>query len=632
MSNQYPVPEADLLRAYARSRSAEAFAELVRRYSRLVYGIGLRITANREDASDVAQESFLQLAAQASRITVPLAAWLHTVARSRAIDLVHRRTVRQTHERHIASPPSTGISPLEWEEISQRIDLAIAELPDDLRSLLIRRFIGAEPQAQLAEELGVDQGTVSRRIDKAVELLRNKLRQEGIDASAVAMNSALAHLASVEIPTSLHSSLVKIGLMPGAAAKATLGGLAIGKIAAAVLVIAAAIFTYELTLTSSDKKPSAMANTTQPGATSAPAAALPPVPPQQAVDSARVVRVNGQTYLPGAETMEWGNTTDQQNSVIAAATAALKISGTDVAFEQLMGWGASAFRVQVHDGLDISPASPFAQCGRDDLSPALAALGYSAEWIHTTSPDGTPFPDAIEAARTAIQESIAQGLPALGVSEECGLIVGYTDTGKLLWRPYSPKGPGYITRDKWPWSVGILHHTGQPLAPNLRLKIALQAAITMANTPMCTTPKQFSGEANSPDDRFYSGFAAYTEWAKRLRSGNLKDVLGNGYTWGSLSTARQMAGHFLRGEAQQYPPPLKDHLLAAGAQYERICDHMNQKRADLPQAWFLMPWDLKDGWKPEQQLAQAKVIDEIAEMEKQALIELQAALDMLQQQ
>ena len=132
MSAQDTTADVDLLRAYARERSAEAFAELVRRYAALVYSVGLRITRNREDAQDIAQECFLQLAAQAARIVQPLPAWLHTLARSRAIDLIRRRGARQRHEQGAIRPDSSVLSLDEWEALSAQVDEAIEKLPDDL--------------------------------------------------------------------------------------------------------------------------------------------------------------------------------------------------------------------------------------------------------------------------------------------------------------------------------------------------------------------------------------------------------------------------------------------------------------------------------------------------------------------
>jgi len=52
--------EALLVQQYPRTRNAEAFASLVGRYARLVYGTCLRVLGNEHDAEDVAQECFLE--------------------------------------------------------------------------------------------------------------------------------------------------------------------------------------------------------------------------------------------------------------------------------------------------------------------------------------------------------------------------------------------------------------------------------------------------------------------------------------------------------------------------------------------------------------------------------------------
>lgn len=69
-----------LLLQYATSRDADAFKQLVRRYSTLVYSIACRVTGNRTTAEDVTQDCFFALARQAASIKGSLPAWLHRVA------------------------------------------------------------------------------------------------------------------------------------------------------------------------------------------------------------------------------------------------------------------------------------------------------------------------------------------------------------------------------------------------------------------------------------------------------------------------------------------------------------------------------------------------------------------------
>ena len=62
------VDDEALLRRFAAHRDPEGFAELTRRHAGLVYATCLRITADRHDAEELAQECFFQLARDASRV------------------------------------------------------------------------------------------------------------------------------------------------------------------------------------------------------------------------------------------------------------------------------------------------------------------------------------------------------------------------------------------------------------------------------------------------------------------------------------------------------------------------------------------------------------------------------------
>ena len=96
--------DADLVHRFAAEHDSEAFAELVQRHGPLVWGVCWRSVANRADAEDAFQATFLVFARNARSIRKPeaLGAWLHGVAYR-----VARRILEGSHawlERGIISP------------------------------------------------------------------------------------------------------------------------------------------------------------------------------------------------------------------------------------------------------------------------------------------------------------------------------------------------------------------------------------------------------------------------------------------------------------------------------------------------------------------------------------------------
>ena len=92
------VRDDALLQQYAATHDPDAFAQLVERYSDLVYTTCLRITRDAHDAQDAAQECFLSLARKAGSIHSSLAGWLHTTARHASLALVKKSRKREKGE------------------------------------------------------------------------------------------------------------------------------------------------------------------------------------------------------------------------------------------------------------------------------------------------------------------------------------------------------------------------------------------------------------------------------------------------------------------------------------------------------------------------------------------------------
>jgi len=198
--------DAHLLGKYVRKRDSEAFQELVRRHTGLVYGTCLRATRNHADAEDVTQECFVELSKHAGEIACSIAGWLHTVATRRSIDLIRRAEVRRRKMKESATLDKQQKDP-KWEEVSPYLDEVIEELPERFRIPLVRYYLEGTGQDDIAIELGVHRATISRRISSGIKALRRKLKKVGIITTIPALGLLLAKNAEASVPASVASAL-----------------------------------------------------------------------------------------------------------------------------------------------------------------------------------------------------------------------------------------------------------------------------------------------------------------------------------------------------------------------------------------------------------------------------------------
>lgn len=213
------IDDTTALSRYARSGDPTAFNTLIHRYQGMVLNTCLRVLRSHADAEDATQETFLKLAKNAANIRGNAAAWLHTCALGTATDLLRSKLSRQRAE-HTVTPTDPLTNPTaeskNWNELAPLLDAALDALNEQDRHAIVAHFLAGRPQRELAKEAGVSPGTMSRRIDSALDTLAASLKSSGL-ALAIASPAALAATltsgaASVSAPTALTTSLAKVAL------------------------------------------------------------------------------------------------------------------------------------------------------------------------------------------------------------------------------------------------------------------------------------------------------------------------------------------------------------------------------------------------------------------------------------
>jgi RNA polymerase sigma-70 factor, ECF subfamily len=180
----------------ARNSDPAAFEALVRRHQSALFNFAYRMLGQRDDAADVAQETFVQLYSHLGRLDErePIAPWLFRVARNRCIDVIRRRRTvpLQTHtdaDDDAQKPEPADQDPLP-DELVERADLqqllsrAIADLPPAYAEVVALRYAGDRSFAEIASILECDEGAARVRFHRAKALLRRHLRQHMVEGGA----------------------------------------------------------------------------------------------------------------------------------------------------------------------------------------------------------------------------------------------------------------------------------------------------------------------------------------------------------------------------------------------------------------------------------------------------------------
>lgn len=165
---------------WAQEGHSEAFEHLVRRHSVPVYRTALRLTGDVHTADDVAQDAFIAAweSLQLFRADSSFATWLYRIVVNRAMN-THRRR-RDEPVEHV---PVGGFHPGADTEVlaregSNRVMIAIGELPFEQRAPLVLRLFEELTYEDIAQILSITPDAVRGRLHRARHQLAKTLGGE----------------------------------------------------------------------------------------------------------------------------------------------------------------------------------------------------------------------------------------------------------------------------------------------------------------------------------------------------------------------------------------------------------------------------------------------------------------------
>jgi RNA polymerase sigma factor (sigma-70 family) len=199
------MDDSELLRRYADEKSDDAFRELVRRHLSVVYAAALRqVHGDAHLAQDVAQRVFITLAqkARSLRGQRALVGWLYTAARYEGARVVRSEMRRRRREAGAAAMETFDSTALPEEQLRTVLDEAMTQLGGSEREAVLLRFFSGHSFAEIGGVLQISEEAARKRVDRALDKLRENLGRRGMVSTASALATALnAYAAPAVSPT-----------------------------------------------------------------------------------------------------------------------------------------------------------------------------------------------------------------------------------------------------------------------------------------------------------------------------------------------------------------------------------------------------------------------------------------------
>jgi RNA polymerase sigma-70 factor (ECF subfamily) len=183
---------ADDLVSRAAGGDPNAFQALVELHRSMVYRVAFQFAGNHHDAEDIAQEVFIKVYRSLDRFRqdAQLTSWLYRIVMNACID--HRRRHApaasapfEEAEQKLLNTPEGGPGPEDRAyagELGEVLHDEIARLPNGQRLIFIMRYHQGLKLCEIAEALGLAEGTVKRQLHAAVHRLRYALTHANVTA------------------------------------------------------------------------------------------------------------------------------------------------------------------------------------------------------------------------------------------------------------------------------------------------------------------------------------------------------------------------------------------------------------------------------------------------------------------
>src|SRR5262249_25581976 len=147
-----------------------------------------------------------------------VAAWLHGVAHRTALKAKRSATRRRIHELRLRDQRTDLKSvPPSWDDVQSALDEEVQRLPVLFRQAFVHCVLEGKSGSEAAAELGIKEGTLKSRVNRARHRLQQRLAARGIKLSVLLAALSIAESsAQAVLPPTLTHSTIRFGLLVAA--------------------------------------------------------------------------------------------------------------------------------------------------------------------------------------------------------------------------------------------------------------------------------------------------------------------------------------------------------------------------------------------------------------------------------
>ena len=162
-----------------------ALGEIYDQFASFVYGLAFCVIGDARAAEDVSQDVFVGLWQRPASFDPgrgTLRTWLGTLAHRRAVDYVRREEARRRRAERVAG---RAVSAPDVEEMAtalvsaERVRAALESLPPEQRRAIHLAYFEGRTYREVAEVLGIPEGTAKSRLRLGLRRVAAALRAEG---------------------------------------------------------------------------------------------------------------------------------------------------------------------------------------------------------------------------------------------------------------------------------------------------------------------------------------------------------------------------------------------------------------------------------------------------------------------